>query len=190
MRWPIALPLVLWPDFYSLLHKSAVASWRCGRIANTLRGVNGCDCVHFALLSYCCLRLRRATPGLPASLLVHERNPEMMKRFPFFAAAPAMALAMLLPASSALAEPSGRLGAMPDFAHSAGDRPLRREEPRVVDSGDAPAPPRLRLTPVDAPPEARGRRLSPEEYRQLRRDIDDAGREIYRHDRPDHPRRF
>lgn len=99
-----------------------------------------------------------------------------------------MALAMLVHVRVAFAEPGERPDAAPDFAQPAKDRPFRRGELRIVDPQDPRAT--LRPSPMSEAAEPRGRRLSPEECRQLRRDIDDAGREIYRHARPDHPRRF
>ncbi len=49
-----------------------------------------------------------------------------------------------------------------------------------------PAPPARDPRQVQPPNERPGGRyLSPEERRQLRRDINDAGREIYRRDRPE-----
>ncbi|MBL8472849.1 MAG: hypothetical protein KF778_19370 [Rhodocyclaceae bacterium] len=55
-------------------------------------------------------------------------------------------------------------------------------EPR----GGAPEPGRRFEMPLQAPPEreAHGSRLTPDELRQLRKDVRDAGREVYSDKRP------
>jgi hypothetical protein len=76
-------------------------------------------------------------------------------------------------------------------------RAERRDQERHGERVAAPlrVPIPLRFVPLPPAPDPRqiqppnerpgGRYLSPEERRQLRRDINDAGREIYRRDRPE-----
>lgn len=63
------------------------------------------------------------------------------------------------------------------FRPSIQDQRVPAEPQRTADK---PAPPR----DLRAPAEAGRGRMSPDERRQLRRDIQDAGKEIYRRDRP------
>jgi len=61
---------------------------------------------------------------------------------------------------------------------------LPPSELKVLDASEVPAS--MQTQNPGVPRE----RLSPEERRQLRRDINDAGRDIYRQDRTERPRRF
>jgi len=61
-----------------------------------------------------------------------------------------------------------------------------RRELKASDAGDMPS---SAWSPAHGHA-AQRERLSPEECRQLRRDINDAGRDIYRQDRTERPRRF
>ena len=73
------------------------------------------------------------------------------------------------------------------FERGMGLRPMvqdKRPGPEPKRAAERPAP--QRETP--APGEADRGRMSPDERRQLRRDIEDAGKDIYRRDRPP-PRR-
>ena len=63
---------------------------------------------------------------------------------------------------------------------------VSHSELKGADAGDVPSSAR---SPAHGHA-AQRERLSPEECRQLRRDINDAGRDIYRLDRAERPRRF
>jgi hypothetical protein len=69
------------------------------------------------------------------------------------------------------------------FERGTGFRPFVQDQrPRPEPQRDADRPPPPRDT--RAPGEAERGRMSPDERRQLRRDIQDAGKDIYHRDRP------
>ncbi len=94
-----------------------------------------------------------------------------------------------------IAAVSANPAAADPFERGMGLRPMvqdKRPRPEPKRAAERPAPQRVekpapqRETP--APGEADRGRMSPDERRQLRRDIEDAGKDIYRRDRPP-PRR-
>jgi len=82
-----------------------------------------------------------------------------------------------------IAAASATPAAADPFERGFGFRPLVQDQrPRPEPRRDADRPAPLRET--RAPGEADRGRMSPDERRQLRRDIQDAGKDIYRRDRP------
>lgn len=82
-----------------------------------------------------------------------------------------------------IAAASANPAAADPFERGMGFGPMvqdKRQRPEPKRAAERPAP--QRETP--APGETDRGRMSPDERRQLRRDIEDAGKDIYRRDRP------
>jgi hypothetical protein len=96
-----------------------------------------------------------------------------------------LSLLMLLTAGLPVASPARDNERHGDRARSMPPAEVQRVAPAQLAPGAAPGVD-PRSARHDAREEARAARLSPEERRQLRRDINDAGRELYRRQRQQH----